>query len=612
MALIALVLVGFTFLSKPSIPAVAPTEVVTEPTESYTAQQLPTTTQPTSLQEAIQDSATQSVMLPCTTTQPTEELFTLENDKVQLTFSTLGGRVTQAELKEFKAQEEAPLYLFTPEDSYFSLPLRTHKGIIETKNLIFTPIQKDNSALTLRLVVDSTAYLDFAYTLLPNDYRLRLEISGKELYKLFPNNMRKQDIVLGQKLRKQELSWTNENQYSSIYYKLLGGEVERLSEKGDKSKKESAKVSWVSFKDKFFATVWIADAHNSFEDAQLDQTQMQKDGPYTKDCGLVATFPFSNEEGAKAGFTLYVGPLEHHMLKAYDENISNDGERLHLEHLVYVGGSVFRWINVHLIIPIVDFLERYVSNWGIIILLLTLIIKTVLSPLTFKSYMSQAKMRVLRPQIQAINEKYAGNDQAMMMKRSQETMKLYRYAGANPMSGCFPMLLQMPFLVALYMYFPTAIALRGESFLWAKDLSTYDAIHSWGFDIPLIGDHLSLFCLLWVITNIAYSKYTMASTPGGDQAQMKMMKWMPYIMSIMFFFFFNNNASGLCYYYFISTLITILQFVASRLLINEEKVLAKIEENKKKPRKKSGFMARLEEAQRQQQQLQRNGSKSKR
>ena len=308
-----------------------------------------------------------------------------------------------------------------------------------------------------------------------------------------------------------------------------------------------------------------------------------------------------------------MGPLEHHLLKAYDQGIDEDGDRLHLEHLVYVGGSVFRWLNVHLIIPIVDFLSKYISNWGLIILLLTLIIKTALSPLTFKSYMSQAKMRVLKPQIQAINDKYPGQEQAMMMKRSQETMALYKQAGASPMSGCLPMLLQMPFLISLYMFFPTAIALRGESFLWAQDLSTYDAVISWNFDIPilsgLMGNHLSLFCLLWAVTNILYSRYTMNMSATGDNQQMKMMKYMPYIMSIMFFFFFNNNASGLCYYYFISTLITILQFLGSRLLINEEKVLAKMEENKKKPKKKSGFMARLEEAQRLQQQQMRNQQK---
>ena len=262
----------------------------------------------------------------------------------------------------------------------------------------------------------------------------------------------------------------------------------------------------------------------------------------------------------------------------------------------------------------VDFLSGFVSNWGIIILLLTLIIKLALSPLTFKSYMSQAKMRVLKPQVEAINKKYAGDDQAMMLKRSRETMALYKAAGANPMSGCLPMLFQMPFLIALYMFFPTAIALRGESFLWVKDLSSYDAILSWNFNIPiltgLMGNHISLFCLLWAVTNILYSRYTMSqSATGQSNQQMKMMKWMPYIMSIMFFFFFNNNASGLCYYYFISTLITIIQFVVSRMMINEEKVLVRIEENKKKPKKKSGFAARLEEAQRKQMQLMREQQK---
>ena len=226
-------------------------------------------------------------------------------------------------------------------------------------------------------------------------------------------------------------------------------------------------------------------------------------------------------------------------------------------------------------------------------------------------------MRVLKPQVEAINAKYAGDDQQMMMKRSQATMQLYRNAGASPMSGCLPMLLQMPFLIALYMFFPTAIDLRGESFLWVKDLSTYDPIISWGTDIPFItgllgGNHISLFCLLWAVTNIIYSRYTMSMSAGADNSQMKMMRFMPYIMTIMFFIFFNSNAAGLTYYYFISTLITILQFLASRLLINEDKVLARLEENQRKPKKKKGFMARLEQMQKEQEKLMREQNKKRR
>lgn len=611
-ALIALVLIGFTFLNRPT-PEEGTIPQSSTQMDSLVAEANSPEEETVSTTTLTGDSL-QTIVPLLGEAAGKEQIIKLENEKVAVTFSSRGGYAIQARLKEYKAQEGQPLDLFTPEDSYFNLPLRTAMGrVVDTKDLYFEPIRQADSTLTMRLRVDSIAYLDLVYTLLPNDYRMRLTIRGAHLDRLFPSNMRYQDLELGQKIRRQELSWQNENQYSAIYYKLFADNVERLSEKGSKTEKINERISWIAFKDKFFSAVWIADAGNAFENSNLEQIVMPKDGDYTKECKVNTTFPFTRDVDAQARFTLYMGPLEHHLLKAYDKGIEADQDRLHLEHLVYVGGSVFRWINVHLIIPIVDFLSKYISNWGVIILLLTLIIKTALSPLTFKSYLSQAKMRVLKPQIKAINDKYPGQEQAMMMKRSQETMALYKQAGASPMSGCLPMLLQMPFLISLYMFFPTAIALRGESFLWASDLSTYDAILSWDFDIPilsgLMGNHLSLFCLLWAVTNILYSQYTMNMSGAGDNQQMKMMKYMPYIMSVMFFFFFNNNASGLCYYYFISTLITILQFLASRLLINEEKVLAKIEENKKKPKKKSGFMARLEEAQRLQQQQMRNQQK---
>lgn len=606
--LIALVLIGFSIINKPnpttSQPSVATERVVEEATSEHVPSvnaSATTESDPTSMFASVQDAK--------------EEKVYLKNSKVELVFSTRGGALEQAQLTQYEAQEEKPLVLFTKDDAFFNIPLRTVSGkVVDTKELNFTPVQLSDTTLIMRLAVDSLAHLDFRYTLHKDDYRLGFAIEGENLERLFPSNLRFLDLEMGQKLRRQEKSWKNENQYSAIYYKLLSDDVDHLSDKSEVLEDVKERLHWIAFKDKYFATVWIADRDNAFEATQMKQKTLTQDGDYTKECTITTSVPFSNRDGVTAGFTLYMGPLEHYALKAYDEGVAKE-ERMNLEHLVYVGGSVFRWINVTLIMPLVNFLAKYISNWGIIILLLTLIIKTVLFPLTFKSYVSQAKMRVLKPQVQAINEKYAGNDQQMMMKRSQETMSLYRAAGASPMSGCLPMLLQMPFLISLYMFFPTAIALRGESFLWAEDLSTYDAVLTWSFDIPilsgLMGNHLSLFCLLWAVTNILYSQYTMGQNAVGDNQQMKMMKWMPYIMSIMFFFMFNSNSSGLCYYYFVSTLITIIQFVASRLMINEDKVLAKLEENKKKPRKKSGFMARLEEAQRLQQQQMRAQQKKK-
>ncbi len=299
------------------------------------------------------------------------------------------------------------------------------------------------------------------------------------------------------------------------------------------------------------------------------------------------TLKFSNKGGR-----LYEAVLNDYM--AGDQTLD-------LDKLVPLGYKFFRWINTLIVIPVFTFLGKFFSNYGVIILLLTIFIKLVLFPFTYKSYKSQARMRVLAPQIKEINDKYPGQDKAM--ERQRLTMDLYSKAGVNPMGGCLPLLLQMPILIAMFTFFPSSIELRGESFLWAKDLSTYDAIVSWDTYIPLItpyfGNHISLFCLLMTITNLIYTKINMQNTAG--QQQMPGMKFMMYLMPVMFLVFFNNYSAGLSYYYFLSLLITIIQTYVFRKCINEEKVLAELKENQKKPRKKSGFMARLEEAQRQQQ-----------
>ena len=298
-------------------------------------------------------------------------------------------------------------------------------------------------------------------------------------------------------------------------------------------------------------------------------------------------------------------------MKSFDKGVVAE-QQLDLEKLVPLGWGIFRWVNQYFVIPLFDFLGKFIHNYGILILLMTIIVKIILFPLTYKSYMSSAKMRVLRPQVEEINAKYPGQDKAM--ERQKATMELYSRAGASPMSGCLPMLLQMPILIALFMFFPSAIELRHQSFLWAHDLSTYDAIFSWNKYIPIItpyfGNHISLFCLLMTITNIFYTKYNMEMTNTGQQ-QMPGMKAMMYMMPLMFLVFFNQYASGLTYYYFISTLITIVQTLIFRYTINADKLLAKLEANKRKPMKKSGFMKRLEEAQRAQQETLRKQQEAK-
>jgi len=280
-----------------------------------------------------------------------------------------------------------------------------------------------------------------------------------------------------------------------------------------------------------------------------------------------------------------------------------------LTRLIPLGWKLFRWINTGVIIPMFHWLGKFMSNYGLIILVLTIIIKIVLSPLTYKTYISQAKMRILAPDIAAINEKYPNQEDAL--KKQQKTMELYRQAGANPMGGCLPMLLQMPILIAMFTFFPSSIELRGQSFLWANDLSAPDKILEWGGNIPFLssmfGNHLSLFCLLMTVTNIAYTYITTKSQPSSQS--MPGMKWMMYLMPLMFLFIFNNYASGLSYYYFISLLITILQTYSCRLFVTEDKVRATMAANASKPKKKSKWLERLEEAQKQQQAMQRQQAK---
>lgn len=548
----------------------------------------------------------------------TAEEYTLENEKLCVTFSTQGAMPLSAELADYQSYDSTQVRLFAPGDFMLNLPIRTNQNqILETKDLIWQASQPNDSTLLMTLPIDSSSYLRIIYTMPHEGYMLGMAIEAQGLGSLLHSNNAMQDLEMSLRIPRQERSWKFENQYSTIYYKYPADDVEKLKEtKMVQEKDVREKIQWVAMKDKFFSTVLIGLGDTRLEGNKMSFTTEPKETEYIKDCKYQGAFAMDIRDGRKADFALFMGPLDYNMLKAMDAGVDK-AQQLNLKRMIYVGGSLFRWINVTLIRPLIDLLQSFISNWGIIILLLTLIIKLVLSPLTFKSYMSQAKMRVLKPQVEAINAKYAGDDQQMMMKRSQATMELYRNAGASPMSGCLPMLLQMPFLIALYMFFPTAIDLRGESFLWVKDLSTYDPIISWSTDIPFItgllgGNHISLFCLLWAVTNIIYSRYTMSMSAGADNSQMKMMRLMPYIMTIMFFIFFNSNAAGLTYYYFISTLITILQFVASRLLINEDKVLARLEENQRKPKKKKGFMARLEQMQKEQEKLMREQNKKRR
>ena len=607
--LIGLVLIGFTWLQQPTPEQIAERQRSEQAAAKKPAQ--PAAHQQQALATTSADST--SVRPPYLTPQP-EQLVELRNALLSVKLSTKGAAPVEATLAKYKDQAKKPVQLFRKGDARLNLPLRTLSNtIVNTADASFELVSHSDSSAVLRMRIDSTAYLDYIYTLAKDDYRLSLRLEGKDLHHLLPANMTMQELEWSQRMPQQEQSWKFEGQYSGIYYHFPKGDVERLETSSEEHQEVQQRLQWVAFKDKYFSSVLIQQ-QGGLEGNQLTLQAQAEGSGYVRRAQLQTSIPFSLRSAEPtAPLTFFFGPNDYELLKGYDAG-AVEGEELQLDHLVYLGISLFRWINQYMIIPLVTFLSRYLSNWGLIIFLMTLAIKLLLWPFTNKSYLSQAKMRVLRPQIEAINAKYPGKEQEAMMKRQTETMNLYRSAGASPMSGCLPMLLQMPFLIALYMYFPTSILLRGQGFLWADDLSTYDAIVSWNANIPIIssflGNHLSLFCLLMTVTNVVYTRYTMTQSPTSGEG-MAGMQMMPYIMSIMFFFMFNQNASALSYYYFVSTLITIAQYFAFRWTLNEDKLLAQLEENKKKPRKKSKWMQRLEEAQRLQQEQQRKAQRKR-
>lgn len=536
----------------------------------------------------------------------TDKVEVLENEALRIDISSKSGSVTRAELKkydtEYSSDETAntkqKVVLFENATNTFDIQLPLPQQV-STSDLYFTPRRLNDTTVLMALDLAPDAYWGIEYTLPKGeDYVVKMRIVQKNMDEIVQSNVRTLELNWSQDLKRQEKGRMFEERNSALYYKFAGGSVESLSESKHDSEERQAKVKWIGFKNQFFTSALIAD--RSFNNADFESTVL-KNSDYLKSMSTRAQVnDYDWRAENPVSFSLFLGPNLYPLLSGLDERI-DAGEDLKLTKLIPLGWPIFRWINTGVIIPVFNFLGTFISNYGIIILVLTILIKLVLFPLSYKSYMNQAKMRVLAPDIKEINEKYPGNDNAMI--RQQKTMALYSKAGANPMSGCLPMLLQMPILVAMFSFFPSCIELRGQSFLWAHDLSAPDAIISWSGNIPFIteyfGNHISLFCLLMTVTNILYTTINMQNQPG----QMPGMKWMMYLMPVFFMVFFNNYAAGLSYYYFLSLLITIIQTYAFRYVVKEETVRKTMAENAKKPKKKSGFMARLEEMQRQQQQM---------
>ena len=541
----------------------------------------------------------------------TEQMVTLENDSLKVELSTKGGIIARATLKGYKTYKTPQLVLFDKGDNDYSFTLSNNTQRFETKNFYFEPKKVNDSTVLMNLTLEGGAQWGLKYTLVPGTYMVRMEMVQQGMNRLIPLNINLVDLDWHQKISRHEFGKQFEERNSGIYYKYAGkgGDVKYMSETGNDEEEVKEKLKWVSAKNQFFSTVLITDS--VFSTAQMT-SNVTNDTPdyekYLKDVTIHTMVPYSSDKPTPASFYFYLGPNRYHTLSSYDK--FSPKEDLSLTRLIPLGWKLFRWINTGVIIPVFHWLGKFMTNYGLIILVLTIIIKLVLSPLTYKTYISQAKTRILAPDIAAINEKYPNQEDAI--KKQQKTMELYRLAGANPMGGCLPMLLQMPILIAMFTFFPSSIELRGQSFLWANDLSAPDKILEWTGNIPFLsgtfGNHVSLFCLLMTVTNIIYTYITTKSQPSSNA--MPGMKWMMYLMPLMFLFIFNNYASGLSYYYFISLLITILQTYSCRLFVTEEKVRATMAANASKPKKKSKWMQRLEEAQKLQQQQQRQQAKA--
>lgn len=520
----------------------------------------------------------------------------IENSKIKATLLARGGMVGQVELIGLKTNKGLPLLLFTADSTRFGLEFfDVQRRRFKTDSLFFKPTVTAQKAtatapasVTFRLPADSTntSYIEYKYTLNENDYMLGLNISFVGCEKVFSADTKAVDLVWVQKMPVQEKNLKNERISSTVWYRFNDDEnIENLSEGESEAKDVTGSLKWVGFKNQYFSSIVIAD--QKFDDgAALEIKQGAESNPFVvKTAVATLPIPFGKTAAENFGMKFYFGPNDYHLLKSYD---------LMLEREIYLGWGIFGWLNKYVFMPVFDWLGSFGWNYGIVILLLTIIVKILLFPIAYKSYLSSAKMRVLKPEIDEINEKHKDDDP---MKKQQATMALYKKAGVNPAAGCIPLLLQIPILFALLRLFPAMFELRQQGFWWADDLSTYDSVLELGFNVPLgYGDHVSLWALLMTISTLLYTWMNQQTmSPGGPQ--LPGMKWLIYIMPVMFLFFLNSNAAALSYYYFISNIITFGQMALMRRFVDEKAIRAKIEDNKKKPVKTSGFLQRLEAAQ---------------
>jgi len=535
-----------------------------------------------------------------------EKFYVVENNLFKVTLSNKGGRIYSVELKDFKTYDNKPLILFEGNTSKFGMNFFAQTRSIDTESFFFTPsdslenvvlsgpavkkgkegIEEFNSAnsgdsksFSMRLYAGSGKYLEYKYTFNYNSYLVGFEVNTVGLSNIISTNRNSLDLDWNIRVPRQERkSNYGEDNYTTIYYKYQDDDVDKLSTGKSGTESLKTKTKWISFKQLFFSSTLIAD--DAFVNADIKSELTKNDLKYLGTFDAAISLPYEGKDSESIKMKFFFGPNHYSTLKQYG---------LSMESLINLGYAIVRPVNKWLIIPTFNFLRKFIDNFGINILLLTIFIKLLIFPFTYKSYHSQAKMKALKPEIDEINAKF-GKDKAM--EKQQATMALYKKAGVNPMGGCLPMVFQMPILFAMFFFFPTSIELRQQSFLWATDLSTYDSIMKLPFAIPFYGDHVSLFCLLMTVTTII-SQYLNSQTQNTDA--MPGMKTMMYIMPVMFLFILNSYPSGLSYYYFLANMMTIGQMYIFRMMVDEDKIRAQILINKKKPVVKSKFQQKLEE-----------------
>ncbi len=526
----------------------------------------------------------------------TPSFYKLSNDNVEIEFTTQGAQPYSVKINGYKAYDSTDLYLIKPEMSEMGISIFAGENI-NTKDFVFQVAEHNDSLIVMQLPFAGGGYIQQSYFLPEGSYMMQNELSFVNMDGIIPRNVSMLDIDWSVIIPRLEKGYKNEKQYSKLDYYFTGDKKpEEIGRGRDGNERIDTKLKWFAFQQQFFSAIMTSP--NEFASADLSLKYFAEDDPSRNLMTCTANLRSDFQAGSSnitIPYEFYFGPNDFRGLKSYDQKY---------EKIIPLGGALVSWFNRLVIIPTFDFLGKFIKNYGLIILLMTLFIKLLISPLTIKSYTSSAKMQALKPEMDKINQKYPNEKDAM--KKQQATMDLYSKAGVSPMGGCLPMLLQMPILFAMFRFFPASIELRQQKFLWADDLSAYDSIWDFGVNIPLLGDHLSLFALLMAVTMFFYSKMT--SSQMSDDPNMAGMKFMSvWLMPIMMFFICNNLSAALSYYYLLSNIITMgMTWYIRKFVVTEEKVRAQMLLNANKPKKKSKWQQRLEEAQKMQEQMQKN------